>query len=383
MEKDFDDCEFWLPPQFLTDDDLLMDFKTHSCVGEGGKDGINPFSYGFNPFGSHSDLSSPVESVVGSTETESDEDDYITGLTRKMAHSTLEENTKGWGLSRSPQSTLCGCKQGSSRGSPNGPSQASSPPRMARPEVSMDLLYAAAGEVARIRMMEESTGLYNHIKAGGGIWAAPPRKTSPVPVGPKNTKPNPGSFNSNQPPLSYQQLQVAQFQRLKQQQMMKQGGYRQFPVNQNQQQVAENRAGNGVKGSLMNLPNSAWPTLQQSQQQQPNTGSGMRAVFLGNPGPKRECAGTGVFLPRRIGTQTETRKKPGCPVILPDRVVQALNLNLEAMEAATRPKSNFTPATYVGLSYRHNMAAAQQRRNQRVQQVAMAQELQLPQEWTY
>lgn len=103
-----------------------------------------------------------------------------------------------------------------------------------------------------------------------------------------------------------------QFQRLKQQQMMKQGGYRQFPVNQNQQ-VAENRARNGVNGSLMNLPNSSWPTLQQSQsqQQQPNTGSGMRAVFLGNPGPKRECAGTGVFLPRRIGTQTETRKKPG------------------------------------------------------------------------
>lgn len=384
MEKGFDDCEFWLPPQFLTDDDLLMDFKTHSCVGDGGKDGSNPFSNGFNPFGSHSDLSSPVESVVGSTETESDEDDYITGLTRKMAHSTLQEKTKGWGLSRSPQSTLCGCKLGSSRGSPNGPSQASSPPRMTRPEVSMDLLYAAAGEVARIRMMEESTALYNHNKAGGGIWAAPPRKTSPVPVGPKNTKPNLGSFNSNQPSLSYQQLQVAQFQRLKQQQMMKQGGYRQFPVNQNQQ-VAENRARNGVNGSLMNLPNSSWPTLQQSQsqQQQPNTGSGMRAVFLGNPGPKRECVGTGVFLPRRIGTQTETRKKPGCPVILPDRVVQALNLNLETMDAATRPQSNFTPASDGGLKYRNNMAAVQQRRNQRIQPVAMTQELQLPQEWTY
>lgn len=113
-----------------------------------------------------------------------------------------------------------------------------------------------------------------------------------------------------------------QFQLLKQQQMLKQGqgqgvlgngkgGFRQFSLNKSHQQMAENRARNGVKGAL-NLPISAWPTLQQSQQQQqPNSGSGMRAVFLGNPGPKRECAGTGVFLPRRVGAQTETRKKPG------------------------------------------------------------------------
>lgn len=35
----------------------------------------------------------------------------------------------------------------------------------------------------------------------------------------------------------------------------------------------------------------------------------MRAVFLG--APKKECAGTGVFLPRRVNTLPETRKKPG------------------------------------------------------------------------
>ncbi|XP_055812539.1 uncharacterized protein LOC129882317 [Solanum dulcamara] len=417
MEKDLvDDCEFWLPPQFLTDDYLLMDFKTNSPGNDGSKLFGGEFGCGFSLFGSNSDLSSPVESVVGSTENESDEDDYITGLTRKMASSTLQEaglgyeNGKGLSLSGSPQSTLCGvlvagcgCKQGSSRGSPNCPSQASSPPPMNRPDVSLDLLYAAAGEVARIRMIEESAGLY-HNK--GGIWSAPP-----VTVGPKNPKHNLGLFNTNQPQLSYQQLQVAQFQRLKQQQMVKQvqgqgvlgngkGGFRQFPLNQSHQQLAENRARNGVKGTL-NLPNSAWPTLQQSQQlqqqQQPHSGSGMRAVFLGNPGPKRECAGTGVFLPRRVGTQTETRKKPGCPVILPDRVVQALNLNLEAMDAATtRPQSHvqtrchnentsFTPAPeYRNMAAAAAAAAAQQRRNQRTQPPpAMPQELQLPQEWTY
>jgi hypothetical protein len=52
------------------------------------------FPCGFGSFGFSSDLSSPVESVVGSTETESDEEDYLAGLTRQMAHSTLEDGFK-------------------------------------------------------------------------------------------------------------------------------------------------------------------------------------------------------------------------------------------------------------------------------------------------
>lgn len=96
MGEDSKECEFWLPPEFLTGDDVFMGFKGNS-KGEGnerkmyfGCDFQNEFSYGFNMFGPHSDLSSPVESVVGSTETESDEEDYITELTRQMAQSTLE-----------------------------------------------------------------------------------------------------------------------------------------------------------------------------------------------------------------------------------------------------------------------------------------------------
>lgn len=70
----------------------------------------------------------------------------------------------------------------------------------------MDLLYEAVGEVARMKMMEKEAELCRHKS---GIWA-PPRKASPVPVDPKNSKPNLGSFYSNQPPQSYQQLQMAQ-----------------------------------------------------------------------------------------------------------------------------------------------------------------------------
>ncbi|XP_019225014.1 PREDICTED: uncharacterized protein LOC109206629 isoform X2 [Nicotiana attenuata] len=402
MAKNLDDYDFWLPSQFLTDDDLLMDFKVSSIV-EGRNDGVKylarDFQNGLNPFGLHSDLNSPVESAVGSVDTESDEEEYITELTRKMAHSTLHEsgfgyqNTKGWSLLGSPQSTLCGCKQGSSSESPNCPSQASSPPPMNRNDRAFDLLYAAADEVARLRMMEDAAGLY---QTKNGL-SATPRKTT-VPVPPNNSKPCFGSLKSNQ--LSYQQFQVAQ--RLKQQQIMKQGqgvlgsvkgGFGQYLLNQNNQKLGQSRGQNGV-ARPMNSSISSWPTLQQSQQQQP--GSGMHAVFLGNPGPKKECAGTGVFLPRGFGTQTETKKKPGnTTVLLPDRVVQALNLNLGAMDA--RSHTPVQPRCYNGGSGSipasgskswNNMAATQQRNNSRTentysQRATMPQELLLPQDWTY
>lgn len=103
MADSLDDGEFWLPPQFLTDDDILMDKANNNNKNRDGGFELEteatksffPFEFpsGFGSFGhSSSDLSSPVESVVGSTETESDEEDYIADLTRQMAHSTLEDN---------------------------------------------------------------------------------------------------------------------------------------------------------------------------------------------------------------------------------------------------------------------------------------------------
>lgn len=47
---------------------------------------------GFGSYGVNSDLSSPVESVMGSTETESDEEDYLNELTRKLANSALDDD---------------------------------------------------------------------------------------------------------------------------------------------------------------------------------------------------------------------------------------------------------------------------------------------------
>ncbi|CAK7333625.1 unnamed protein product [Dovyalis caffra] len=423
MAESLDDGEFWLPPQFLIDNDtVLMETNSDSNLKNGSIKDLLGFSeteygksffpfefpYGSGSLGFSSDISSPVESVVGSTETESDEEDYLAGLTRQMAHSTLEddfksndlsfgtEKTKGWVVSGSPQSTLCavgsgcGCRQGSSRGSPDG----SSPP------ATWDLLYAAAGEVERMRMNnEERCGFKNRSRGLLG----PPRKPSPISIPLKN--PNSDvSLYQHQQSLSYQKLQASQFQQLRVQQMIQQqqqsawGGQNNskgtgvlFPQQPQQtQSVVQNRGRNltSVSRGPLGLSASAWPPLQNSIQQQQqhiqqqnnnHGGYGMQAVFLGNPGAKRECAGTGVFLPRQIGTRTESRKKSGCStVLLPAKVVQALNLNLEGMGAQAQFQPRFngsfttdTDAAAAAARVRNNniLSHQKQQRNSRAQAV--------------
>ncbi|XP_022767626.1 uncharacterized protein LOC111311991 [Durio zibethinus] len=397
MAEVLNDGEFWLPPRFLTDDDLVMDGGKAKNNPNNLKDGFgldldgpsSLFPYEFpNRFGSlgfSPDLSSPVESVLGSIETESDEEDYLAGLTRQMAHSTLEEdfrrndrafaseNPKGWVLSSSPQSTLCalrsgcGCKQGSSRGSTNCQSRVSSSLG------TWDLLYAAAGEVARKRMNEESyCGLNNR-----GLLDPPLTKPCP--------NLNVSGFYPPHQSLSHQKLQETQVQQLKQQQLMKQqsasvwGGQKQ----QLHHHVVQNRGrnSNSISNRPLGLSPSAWPPLQQ--QPQPQNGSGMRAVFLGNPTGRKECAGTGVFLPRRSGTSSEPRKKPACStVLLPARVVQALNLNLD--EIGAQPRLHFAADSDAALRLRSggNVFANQKQRNFRPQQ-GISNDVRLPQEWTY
>ncbi|KAI7754335.1 hypothetical protein M8C21_009077 [Ambrosia artemisiifolia] len=356
MEQRLTDGEFWLPQEFLNDEDILTTGRPNK---------VTSGFYGLTSYGQNSNMSSPVESVIGSTETESDEDDYynnnLNGLTLKFANTTLHEefwkpdtnniNNQSKGarvMSGSPQSTLCGCKNGSSRGSPN----CRSPPSMAaeahRNQTSRDLLYAAAGELARMRMVEEAASrYYNNL----------------------NKKYQQYKVETETPDLHYQQLQLAQFQKLKQQQIAKQ---------QYMQMMLQSRNGRLAAAASAS---SAWPS--QQPQTLRSSGSGMRAVFLGNPSTKRESTGTGVFLPRQSGAPTEPTKKRGCStVLLPDRVVQALNLNLETMEAESKVQSRCNDAE---IMYRQGVMMAQNRRNIHRQQPTMnnGAELRLPQEWTY
>ncbi|XP_058099466.1 uncharacterized protein LOC131243863 isoform X2 [Magnolia sinica] len=404
MAEELDDGEFWLPSEFLADD-IFMEEKKRKEGIENGSGVYFPceFPYEFDSFGSA--LSSPVESVVGSTETESDEEDYMAGLSRQMAHCMLQdaekisspahgnENPKTRVMAGSPQSTLCavGCwsgrSLGSNRGNPNGTSQLPSPPSKTfdRKGDAWDLLYAAAGQVVRMRVNDEGQKFH-----GQGLLSAPRKHMAPE-------KSPPVGFYPNQA-LTQQQLQNARFQELKQQQLLKQQAAaawgrqgKAMPAMQQQQLQNSARAvgfDNGRYIRPLGLSSSAWPPLQQQRQ----TGSGMRAVFLGNSGSKRESCGTGVFLPRRAGNPAEPRKKTACStVLLPARVVQALNLNLDEMGTA-HPRfqeSNAVARNNITNNNHHhnNNMISQQKRSSSSSSIryhpATNHENLLPQEWTY
>ncbi|KAL8506596.1 hypothetical protein ACS0TY_017484 [Phlomoides rotata] len=97
-----------------------------------------------------------------------------------------------------PASTLCGGKAGS-RGSPNSISDVCSPPN-AEDLRRWDLLYAAAGLVARMRLTKETTPFYSSKPY------APLAKPSPVTAHQQNHK-NPQAYAQSH--LSYQMLQAA------------------------------------------------------------------------------------------------------------------------------------------------------------------------------
>ncbi|XP_038702528.1 uncharacterized protein LOC119999085 isoform X1 [Tripterygium wilfordii] len=404
MAESLDDGVFWLPPQFLTDDDVIAGKNSK----KNGYDELGlalEFPYGFGSFPFSSDLCSPAESVVGSTETESDEEDYLSGLTREMARATLEDdfkrngftygtqNTKDRVVFGSPQSTLCavgsgcGCRKGSSHGSPKDASRVSSPP-------TWDLLYAAAREVARMEMKEAEYGS-NH---GRGLLG-PPKIPSPVSIPFKHS--NPDGYYANQS-LSHQKLQAYQLQQLKQQQMLKQLKQQQLLKQQNAQlwgkgtgqyqaqalPVVRNESRSTSRP--LDLSPSAWPPLQQALQQPRQGGSDMRAVFLGSTGTKRECAGTGVFLPRQTGIRPETRKKPACSTVLvPARVVHALKLNLDEMGGGSRSQhqscfnGSFGSDSDASAALRLRSNYKTVSRSNTRSQSGMNHEIRLPQDWSY
>ncbi|KAF3433584.1 hypothetical protein FNV43_RR24686 [Rhamnella rubrinervis] len=431
MARSLDDAEFWLPSQFLTDDDVLMDkenFNKNGVNGTGfgqvpGLGFPTEFPYEFDSFCSNSALGSPVDSSVGLTETESsDEEDFLVGLTRRLAHSTLHETQKlavpgiahdkpEMVLSGSPQSTLSGIGSWSGRstissnGSPNGPSQVPSPPTtpFGANNDTWDLISAAAGQVARLKMSGEGTKFSHHHSRG---LLCPPRRPNPsVPFSVRNPS-NTGLYTNHANQGLTQNLTQIQHARAEQTLKSQLSGTwgRQVKVDwsapqqqqdQHQQQI-QNRARNstvgyenGRCGRPVSATQSAWPSMHVQhlkQHHQHNNESAMRAVLLGGSGVKRECSGTGVFLPRRYGNPQESRKKTtGCPtVLLPARVVQALNLNFDAVKngySQQRFSSGFTPDLEAMVA-RRNALLAQQRPSLRPEG-SLNHEVHLPQEWTY
>ncbi|PAN27582.1 hypothetical protein PAHAL_5G089600 [Panicum hallii] len=349
-------AEFWLPDEFLDDD-----------------------------------FFSEEEKAAVAARSESDEEEGLGGLPRRVA-GLLVGNGKGAGddsspakaevMAGSPQSILCGLAASGEESPNGGASQVSSPPSSPleqQPADPWDVLHQAAGQVARLR--SDSIPVPKNAAAHHGHSVVPPTKQPAAPA----PAPKAAGGDHYQPNnLLEQRRKVAQFNALKQQQMLK---------HQREQELAvaaaaawgtricgpKRTAGYGAAPHALNP--SAWPPLQKQPQQPPASAAGMRALFLAPPGAKRECAGTGVFIPRQAGAPAEPKKKPACStVLLPARVVQALNLNVEDLGARPIYPGGFA-LDHDALVSRSNALVAS--RSSQLPGGGAARELNLPQEWTY
>ncbi|KAK6156171.1 hypothetical protein DH2020_010419 [Rehmannia glutinosa] len=236
---------FWLPAEFLTDDDFLMDKENFEKS---------------NKTGSESEFFFPT---VFPYDFETDGD-----KTHEL-----------WVMSTSPQSTLahfgsCTGRSagGSSNGSPNGVPSPPTTPLGAEYDAVGDLIYRAAGQVARLKL-NRGDGLGPGPTMDKGLLG-PPKTLAQF--YPENKTPNLSVF-----PHTHKQQNKG------------------CGVWYSQQKMYQNRGGRtrGETGQ------AAW-TLQQNPTRE-------RAMLLGGSGgggaaAKRACAGTGVFLPRRYGNHNDS-----------------------------------------------------------------------------
>ncbi|KAG4962268.1 hypothetical protein JHK84_039365 [Glycine max] len=365
------------------------------------------FPYEFDSVGAE-----PADS--GSTGTESsDEEDFFAGLTRRLSHTSLNETRKeqqklnvpicnsdktenqkmmARGLAGSPQSILSGIGSwsgrsgGSGDGSPNGSSRVASPTTtpFEGSNDALDVLYAAAGQVARLKMNDEVSSKFDFQSRGvlGGL---------PPPVAAEN------AFFANQGVSQVRYQQVRTEQVLKQQCGSVWGRQEKanWATQQHHQPQVQNRVRVlrefGYDYEAVNcthvLPHSAWHPLQvkdQNTQQVPYFGSGSRPGLQGGSGvTKRGCAGTGVFLPRQYGAPPpESRKQTAAPVLVPAKVIHALNLKIDDLNSQPRFLGAFD-VDYDALLARRNALLLQQKLSMLREEAANYEALSLPQEWTY
>ncbi|OIW14198.1 hypothetical protein TanjilG_21338 [Lupinus angustifolius] len=295
-------------------------------------------------------ISSPVESVAGSTETEisDDEEDFFAALTRRLSHSSLHHsrkhnpltspiiasnkpesvNLKNGGLAISPESTLNGIGSWSSDGSPNGSSRVPSPSTTPFCENNdpQEAIYAAAVKVARLKYLNGETssfGFQNRGLSSPHVSNKFPNQKSEDHVVKKQC----GSLWRNQ----VQQQQQQQLQIL-------------------------NRGFESVKCTRhSSLPQSAWPPLQIQPQNQ-----------------HVQCIGSGS-----THGGSSVRRGSFAPVLVPAKVVHALNVTSQSQF------SNAFAIDYDSLLARRNALLLQQLRLSLRREEVASYETRLPQDWTY
>ncbi|MQL83075.1 hypothetical protein Taro_015559 [Colocasia esculenta] len=322
------DCaELSLPSEFLAEDMLLEKTKSEKTDGggRGEGDGASCFPSEFPYDWAYVwDVNSPGEPVAGM---EKSNEERIGGLSRQMAHYFHQEDEKVGSFSVSGddrRATLVALSAAAyssafNREASHVLSLLPSPPSTPLGKHKCDAgyqFYAAANKQQK--------------QDGGGLLCRPEGKPfSPFAAGlTKNT--TTGYYA--RPSLIQHKDAVAHIHQLKRQQLAE----LQVAAAWRRHNRAKSGGGLAVGGPARPPGSPRIPSWTPPPQQ---AGSGMRAVFLG-PGSRRETCGTGVFLPRRVGTPTEPRKKPALStVLLPARVMQALNLNLDELGPA-QPRSS-------------------------------------------
>lgn len=335
-----------------------------------------------------------------------DEEDFFAALTRRLNQASIHEaqkqvtvpilnnektqiHEKVQVMAGSPQSTLTGIGSWSglsggesSDGSPNGSTRVPSPTTVpcSTGNDAWEVLYAAAGQVAKLKMYDE-----------GSSFELMNTRGLPPPTAVENRAAALFS-NPNSSHVQYQQQQVKQ----------QCGSIWGRQAHSQAQAQAHAKATNWSSQLIQNrvydyenvkctraMSGSAW--LSPLQVKNPNnnpiafSGSGSRPVLQSGSSVKRGCGGTGVFLPRQYGVPpSESRRKTSCaPILVPAKVIHALNLNVDDFNGGRQPRfSSDFGVDYDALLARRNALLMQQRLSMRREEAA-SYEVRLPQEWTY
>ncbi|KAH9616680.1 hypothetical protein KSS87_010132 [Heliosperma pusillum] len=262
QSMDGENAAFWLPSHFLTDDDFLTvkppNPTPHSLFGS------DPFD-------------SPVSSIDNDENNTTQNDDvflltrHLAGTSIHNSHHSKQNSTseRAWMFSTSPQSTLSGWS--------NAPSRVPSPEL--QNDAAWDLLYEAAGQVARLKMNAIAAKLNNGL-------LAPPRHTS--------------AFTTSYE-KQYQELKWAQ----------NSNNMARHTLHHHHLDGSCNHHQRLSCGGALGVHQSAWPALTTRQPlqhhiKQSTCGSQLRGIYQSRAGTvvptKRQSTGTGVFLPRIVST---------------------------------------------------------------------------------
>ncbi|XP_022957513.1 uncharacterized protein LOC111458886 [Cucurbita moschata] len=345
------------------------------------------FPYEFDSFGSNSDLNSPVESAVSSTDStggSSDDDEFFVGLAQQFAWTSLCETEKStfpcfnpnkiekkYVKAGSPQSTLSGIDAWFR---PEGPSSQLKSPPMAVFGADNDarvLIHAASREAARLKMYGQTTPYHNNGFVGARS-SIPVKSTSNVEYGLFSTQNCARNLAFSAQVQKVGQDLVLQALRASAWERQAKVGWLAQPHRKPDIQSRERNIVNvtsrcvGGTGSLYHSP---WIPPHQNQHPPPNA-SAMRCIQpAGGSAIKRASSGTGVFLPRRHVNPSDCRHKQGSP---------AINFTEEMKSSIQAPFNAWLSSSF---DSRKNPLLPLPRSIRA--EGAVKQELHLPQEWTY